>query len=133
MEVIFKGDRCGLMNYWERRNSFWNTGKGLALMVFLAIVFIVSAVVGLNLFILPYPIVESFDAKPAVINQGSSLTLSWSVVGADKVEIDPGIGTVGLQGSRQVSPFVTTTYNLTAWNGTVVRDRIVKIMVKPQH
>ena len=102
-------------------------------MVFLAIVFIVGAVIGLNLFTSPCPIVESFDAKPAVINQGSSSTLSWSVVGADKVEIDQGIGILGLQGSRQVSPFATTTYNLTAWNGTIVRDRSVKIMVKPQH
>jgi hypothetical protein len=133
MEALLNGDRCDLMNYWERRKSFWSTGKGLVLMVFLAIIFIVGAVIGLNLVTSPYPIVESFDAKPAVINQGSPSTLSWSVVGADKVEIDQGIGTVGLLGSRQVSPSVTTTYNLTAWNGTIVRDRSVKIMVKPQH
>jgi len=119
------------MNYWERRKSFWNTGKGLALMVFLAIFFIVGAVIGLNLFTSPYPVIESFGARPAVINQGGPSVLSWSVVGADKVEIDQGIGTVGLQGSRQVSPSTTTTYNLTAWNGTVTRDRPVKIMVRP--
>jgi len=61
-------------------------------------------------------VVTSFDADPLTIAPGESSTLSWTVQGATRVEIDPGIGSVALSGSRVVSPTATTVYTLVATN-----------------
>jgi hypothetical protein len=45
---------------------------------------------------------------------GQSATLQWNVTGATSVTIDQGIGQVPAVGSRIVSPYMTTTYNLAA-------------------
>jgi hypothetical protein len=62
------------------------------------------------------PVISYFTADPTSIATGDSSTLSWSVSGADEVTIDHGIGSVGLTGTRTVSPTTTTTYTLTASN-----------------
>jgi hypothetical protein len=46
------------------------------------------------------------------------------------VEIDPGIGQVELKGFREVSLQETTTYTLTAVNGTRSRSRDARVIVK---
>jgi uncharacterized cupredoxin-like copper-binding protein len=61
-------------------------------------------------------VVTSFDADPLKIAPGESSTLSWTVQGATRVEIDPDVGSVALSGSRVVSPTTTTVYTLTATN-----------------
>ncbi len=58
--------------------------------------------------------VTSFKANPYVIKKGESAILSWSTINASSVTIDPGLGTVAAEGSRQVSPAETTTYTLLA-------------------
>jgi hypothetical protein len=62
------------------------------------------------------PIVNSFNTSPGRIVPGGSSTLSWDVSGAATVSIDPGVGNVGLSGTRVVLPTTTTTYTLTATN-----------------
>jgi hypothetical protein len=62
------------------------------------------------------PVVNSFSSSPGHIIPGGSATLSWDVSGAATVSIDPGIGNVGLSGTRVVFPTTTTTYTLTATN-----------------
>jgi hypothetical protein len=62
------------------------------------------------------PTIGSFNANPDTIEKGKSSSLTWSVSGASKVSISPGIGTVGLTGSQSISPSKTTTYTLTATN-----------------
>jgi hypothetical protein len=64
----------------------------------------------------PLPEINSFTADPTSVPPGGSSTLSWSVSGADEVTIDHGIGSVGLTGTRTVSPATTTIYTLTASN-----------------
>ncbi len=59
-------------------------------------------------------VVTSFDADPLKIAPGESSTLSWTVQGAARVDIAPGIGSVATNGSRVVSPASTTVYTLTA-------------------
>ncbi len=59
-------------------------------------------------------VVTSFDADPLKIAPGESSTLSWTVQGAARVDIAPGIGSVATSGSRVVTPAVTTIYTLTA-------------------
>lgn len=62
------------------------------------------------------PVVESFSASPLTISVGESSTLSWAISGATAVQIDQGIGSVALTGSRLVAPTTTTIYTLVATN-----------------
>ncbi len=60
------------------------------------------------------PLMVSFSASPASVEQGSCATLSWSTSNAKSVSIDEGVGTVEANGSKQVCPSSTTQYRLTA-------------------
>ena len=51
-----------------------------------------------------------------MISKGESSNLTWNVVSATKISIEPGIGTVGLTGSQRIFPGQNTTYTLTATN-----------------
>ncbi|HEX4384270.1 MAG TPA: hypothetical protein VH083_15020, partial [Myxococcales bacterium] len=62
------------------------------------------------------PAIEAFAASPGRILPGEKRTLSWSVSGADTVDLEPGIGTVAAAGSSDVSPEADTQYTLTATN-----------------
>lgn len=75
------------------------------------------------------PSISSFNANPDTIEEGKSSNLVWSVSGASKVSIKPGIGTVGLTGSQSISPAETTTYTLTATNefGSTVATKVVLV------
>jgi hypothetical protein len=118
------------MNYWESRKSFWTTPKGFILQIAAILVILGGALIALNLFTSPFPFIEYFDTKPAAVNPGEAATLSWSVVGASAIEIDHGIWSVVPKGTMKVSPSETTTYTLTAINGTRNRTKSVKVMVK---
>ncbi|MBI1357990.1 MAG: hypothetical protein GC160_26950 [Acidobacteria bacterium] len=63
---------------------------------------------------LPAPAIAYFSAAPTSITAGQTTLLSWSTEHADNVQIDNGIGPVGAQGTKSVSPSATTTYNITA-------------------
>jgi hypothetical protein len=52
------------------------------------------------------------------------------VVGAERVEIDQGIGAVDGRGSWRVSPEKTTAYTLTAINGTRIRSAEARVVVE---
>jgi hypothetical protein len=74
------------------------------------------------------PIVQTFEASPAIIRAGEYSTLSWSVTGASKVYIDNNIGNVALRGNTPVSPGVTTFYTITASNSsgsTTARAQVI--------
>ncbi len=60
----------------------------------------------------------TLSAQPVSITAGTSVTLSWTATNATSVTIDNGIGTVGMTGTRQVTPSVTTTYTATANSGS---------------
>ena len=53
-------------------------------------------------------------ADTATITRGGMLTLTWDARNATTVDIQPGIGQVPAQGSRQVSPASSVTYTATA-------------------
>jgi peptidoglycan-associated lipoprotein len=59
------------------------------------------------------PMIDSFTATPPTIERGKSSTLRWEVRNATEVSIE-GIGTVPVNGSRQVFPTQTTTYKMLA-------------------
>jgi len=62
------------------------------------------------------PIINYFTASPLSVSQGQQITLSWNVSGADTVNIQPDIGTVGTSGSLTLTPNATVTYILTTSN-----------------
>lgn len=60
------------------------------------------------------PPVIVFLTSADAVQSGGSATLSWTVVNAESITIDNGIGTVANSGTSEVSPTVTTAYTLTA-------------------
>ncbi|MFN3326046.1 MAG: OmpA family protein [Bryobacteraceae bacterium] len=75
----------------------------------------------------------TFSAEPSTIERGQSATLRWNVSNATEVRIEPGIGSVPSQGTRQVFPTNTTQYTLTASGpgGTVNASASVNVTVPP--
>ena len=72
-----------------------------------------------------------FIADPTTIQVGQSSTLSYRVVNATSVTINPGPGTVNASnGSISVSPNATTTYTLTAKNATSQDTATVTVNVQ---
>ncbi len=79
----------------------------------------------------PKPVskIDYFQAEPSSIQRGQSATLRWAVNNADSVSIEPGIGTVPAQGSRQVYPSDSTTYTLSARSAGGNDSRTVRVTV----
>jgi Subtilase family len=79
------------------------------------------------------PTISAFSGTPATLEQGSNGTLSWQVSGADTLTINPDNMDVTGKTSLEVSPFVTTTYTLTATNkvGSTEAQTTVTVNVPP--
>ena len=58
----------------------------------------------------------SLKAKPPKVKAGGAVVLTWRAPGA-KREIDPGVGEVPVQGTREVNPTQSTVYKLTKTPG----------------
>lgn len=56
----------------------------------------------------------TLQAQPAVVQEGQSSTLTWSSTNATALNVTPGVGNVGPQGSTSVSPNSSQTYTITA-------------------
>jgi hypothetical protein len=116
-------------NYWEMQKSFWKTPVGIVIWACLLFAFLGGGLLALNIYGHPYPVIESFHADPVVVSPGGASNLSWSVIGAGRVEIDHGVGEVPLKGFADVKLQETTEYTITAINGTINRSMSLKIMV----
>jgi hypothetical protein len=77
------------------------------------------------------PQIISFTATPSSIARGQSSILSWSIIGADSISIDQGIGTPSSYISQTVEPINTTTYTLTATNIVGSVTKTVPVTVTP--
>ena len=75
--------------------------------------------------------ITSFTVQPALIKEGQTANLSWIVMSAQTVRIDPGIGNVSNIGTRIIQPTETTTYTLTAVNGTKILTATTETIVNP--
>jgi hypothetical protein len=60
------------------------------------------------------PTISCFTANPSYIQSGQSIVLSWTTTNATSVTLSPGIGSVPICGSYNLSPGCTTTYTLCA-------------------
>ena len=96
---------------------------------------LITAIVGLLTFMsAPAPSIVAFDASPNIISIGESSILKWSVTGdGATVNIEPDIGTVGLLGTREVAPSITTNYTLTAKNKDQEKIASVKLIVREKN
>jgi len=56
----------------------------------------------------------SLRANPVTIERGAPVTLQWEAKNAATVRIEPGVGDVGMTGSRDVTPTSSVTYIATA-------------------
>jgi peptidoglycan-associated lipoprotein len=56
----------------------------------------------------------SLSASPSSVTEGQCSTLRWSSTNASSVSIDPGVGRVDANGSKEVCPTRTTTYRASA-------------------
>ncbi len=85
----------------------------------------------------PLPQIVSFNAEPRTITKGETSVLSWETANADQVSIDVqsgdgmSLGSVGTAGTATVSPADTTTYKITATNGSGSVTRTVTVTVTP--
>jgi len=73
--------------------------------------------------------ISRFEVEPAVITQGETANLSWTIFGGKSAHIDNGIGNVSLMGSRVIIPDETTTYTLTVVNATTTLTATTQIIV----
>ena len=80
----------------------------------------------------PTPQVYRFDVFPGVIDVGQSVTLDWRVESGSQVSIE-GVGlNLPVEGSRQLFPRQTTTYELRASRpGFVLNIQSVTVEVRP--
>lgn len=83
------------------------------------------------------PAIQSFSAGDLYIQPGEKVTLSWACQYAAALAIDNGVGdvlplTVGGRGSIELSPPQTTTYVLTATNGSSTATARVTVSVGPK-
>lgn len=75
----------------------------------------------------------TFTSSPPTISMGETCTLTWQTANASTVTINNGIGNVGLNGTHQVTPGQTTTYELTAVGpgGATMAETIVTVTYLP--
>ena len=77
--------------------------------------------------------IDSFAADRANIESGDPVTLTWTMRNATSASIDQGVGALSSSqlesGSTQVNPTATTTYTLTATDGsgTVMESVVVTV------
>jgi serine/threonine-protein kinase len=76
------------------------------------------------------PVFAVFSATVSTIQQGQSTTLSWQTANASEVNIDNGIGDVGANGQKDVSPASNTTYQLTAKGSGGTQQKTITIVVE---
>ncbi len=77
------------------------------------------------------PPTVNISANPVTIQVGESSTLTWSSTNADSCVIEPGIGSVDLNGSISVSPIETTTYTITVTGSGGSASADVNVAVIP--
>jgi hypothetical protein len=78
--------------------------------------------------------IARFTAVPDRIKAGDASTLTWAVDNATDVEISSGVGKVDARsGTTSVRPNQTTTYTLTARNGTTsITESVTVVVDRPE-
>lgn len=80
----------------------------------------------------PAPVIGSFTATPPRLAAGGKTTLAWTVTGAKKLELAPGLGDVTGKSSLDVTPPGSTVYTLTATNDAGAVTANVEVAIVPR-
>jgi hypothetical protein len=77
------------------------------------------------------PVINTFSANKTVVTSGDSVTLSWNVTGASRVDILPFVSGAPANGTR--TEIFTSDQQLTliATQGECVREKTVNILIQP--
>ncbi|HEY1766936.1 MAG TPA: protein kinase [Terracidiphilus sp.] len=78
------------------------------------------------------PVQALFSASVTTIQQGQSTTLNWQTANASEISIDNGIGEVGANGQKEVTPASSTTYQLVAKGSGGTQQKTISITVTPK-
>jgi peptidoglycan-associated lipoprotein len=73
----------------------------------------------------------SLSASSTFIQKGQAVTLTWSSTNATTLDLEPGVGPVPAEGSRDVTPEESTDYVLTANGPGGTADARVRVTVAP--
>jgi hypothetical protein len=76
------------------------------------------------------PVITVFTAAPTTVVAGATARLSWTVSGADSLEIDQGVGGVTGTQSKDVTVASSTTYTLTAKNASGAVTKSVNVVAQ---
>lgn len=76
------------------------------------------------------PRCDAFTVSDGSVRRGSTVTLNWNTSYADDVSIDQGVGTVPVDGSREVTVNSDTVYTLTARDGSKSNTCEVRVDVQ---
>lgn len=89
-----------------------------------------SAEVTIKVQVVSPPVITAFTATPAKVTSGETVRLEWQTANADSVFIE-GVGTVAVSGSVNVTPAMSTRYQLVAKNrqGQTI-DKLVVVTVR---
>jgi len=77
------------------------------------------------------PPTVTLGANPQTILAGASSSLTWASTNAESCAIEPGIGSVDLNGSLNVTPAATTTYVITATGSSGTAMDSIEVQVVP--
>ncbi len=107
--------------------SFWATIPG----ILKGLAALITAICGIW-YVIPEPVINSFEAEPDNITIGDSARLMWSVSNARTISIVPGECPNYIDGNCYVSPIKTTNYTLKVKNWIKEKSKSVRIVVLPK-
>jgi hypothetical protein len=82
---------------------------------------------------LPTPVIESFQAEPAIIHAGDTVRLSWKGKNYTQAILDPGnLSLSQFQKTQNVTPDQDTTYTLSVIGGGKETEKKVTVHVVPK-
>jgi hypothetical protein len=79
------------------------------------------------------PVINAFNAGPAIVSAGGRSTLTWEVSNAGSITISPGVGSVSGVGTVIVSPATSTKYTLKATNTQGTSTSSATVMVESKY
>ena len=76
-----------------------------------------------------WPHINKFTVSPDTVPQGQPVTLSWDISDATRITLQPEVGTIPAQGTRSLTPNVSTSYQIVASNdaGETRREATVNV------
>ncbi|MFC1846289.1 PsbP-related protein [Chloroflexota bacterium] len=79
------------------------------------------------------PVINYFSVNKGTISEGESIILSWNVSNASYITVLPMVSSVDLIGNKQLSPTISTSYTLIAYNDFGSSSQALSVTVNPRN